>query len=50
MKVKYIEHGNLQLLQRDVNAYLSEGTWRLDGPVNHLNGRWVQGLIQGVAK
>jgi len=47
MKVMYLEHGNMQLLAKEVNLYLSKGAWKLNGPVNHLNGRWVQTLMSG---
>jgi len=47
MKVMYLEHGNMELLAKEVNLYLTKGTWELLGAVNHLNGRWVQTLVSG---
>lgn len=47
MEVMYIDHGNMKLLAKEVNLYLSKGTWKLLGPVNHLSGRWVQTLVKG---
>ena len=46
-KVMYVEHGNMDLLAKEVNLYLAKGHWELLGPVNHLSGRWVQTLIKG---
>jgi hypothetical protein len=46
MKIMYLEHGNLELLERDVNEYLTKGTWKPLGPVDHKNGRWVQSLVK----
>lgn len=36
-----LTHGNLELLERDVNEALSHG-WNLMGYINFLNGQWVQ--------
>jgi|MDSV01.2.fsa_nt_gb hypothetical protein len=46
MEVIYMEHGNLELLQREVNHYLSKGTWKPLGPVDHKAGRWIQCLVK----
>ena len=46
-KVMYLEHGNMDLLAKEVNLYLAKGHWELLGAVNHLNGRWVQTLVSG---
>jgi hypothetical protein len=46
-KVMYVEHGNMDLLAKEVNLYLAKGHWELLGPVAHLNGRWVQTLVSG---
>mgnify|MGYP001051825203 FL=1 len=45
MEIMYIEHGNLALLQKEVNSHLSKGNWKPLGPVDHKNGRWVQCLV-----
>ena len=46
MEIMYIEHGNLALLQREVNSYLSKGKWKPLGPIDHKNGRWIQSLTK----
>lgn len=46
-KVMYLEHGNMDLLAKEVNLYLAKGHWELLGAVNHLNGRWIQTLVSG---
>ena len=46
MEIIYIEHGNLELLQREVNHYLSKDTWKPLGPADHKAGRWVQCLVK----
>ena len=46
MKIMYIEHGNLQLLAKEVNSYLDKGTWKPLDSVKWQNARWVQCLIK----
>jgi len=46
MKIMYLEHGNLKLLEKEVNGYLSEGTWKPLDSVKWENGRWIQVLIE----
>ena len=49
MEIMYLEHGNLQLLAKEVNGYLSGeegGTWKPLDSVKWQNGRWVQCLVK----
>mgnify|MGYP001414187780 CR=1 FL=1 len=46
MKIMYIEHGNLSLLEKEVNSELARGDWKPLGPVDYKSGRWVQCLVK----
>lgn len=40
-----LTHGNIELLERQVNEALSHG-WNILGYPNFLNGQWVQGITR----
>lgn len=47
MKKEYmiLTHGNIELLERQVNEALSHG-WNILGYPNFLNGQWIQGITR----
>ena len=46
MEIMYLEHGNLKLLEKEVNIYLDKGTWKPLDSVKWQNGRWIQALVK----